>query len=152
VSDLGTIKHEAAHCAAAVLLGRDVEEVRVDRPGVTGALGIMRTRELPDGEKYGGIDVLISLVGYLVERRPDWPPRYELAVDEEREALCVLIDVLSIDEERWDDLCELAEEFIAAAEFRRVAGLIERALSRCPALSGADVEDLVAIGGAANGS
>lgn len=140
------IRHEAAHAAAAILLGRELEEVRVDRPGVDGALGLCRTKKPPAGEGYDGRDMLISLVGYLAESRRGWPPAYHAACDEERDAICILVACLGLGEREWDALCELAAEMLEDARFRRAAGVIERALSRCPVLSGPDVVQLVAMG------
>jgi hypothetical protein len=89
-----TAKHEAAHCAALVMLGRSPKRVTADWPEL-GTAGLM---EIAWGEE--GItpesarDVALSiLMGPRIEGKADWPPNWppdmSASGDEGQLAACV---------------------------------------------------------------
>jgi len=130
-------RHEAAHAAACVLLGVEVECVRIDRPEHNMAGWCIAPR---DG--IGKRDVLIQLAGYMCAGTEGWPPAWPVDEDE-LEALGVLVRFLELDERQYHALIRRTEEMIASREFRRIADLIERALTRVLVLDKEQLEYLL---------
>ncbi len=137
----GTARHEAGHAAAALMLGRKVEEIEVTVGGLDTFYGRTRMEVADDFE-----DVVIRLVGYLAEGVAPvaWPPDYEDALDEEREGLGPLLRTLGVPREAYRALCDAALRLAADTEFRRRVSVLASALGACPVLSGEQVAGLLA--------
>jgi hypothetical protein len=132
MSDQATRLHESAHAAAAVFLGgRRVDCVRVDwpEPNIPGRMTSTLERDL------GPEDLVVSLVGWMVDPddRPNWPPRWPVDADE-ADAVGKLVRALGLNQEAYGKLIELAEEVVADPHFRRLMGLISRALAAAPVI------------------
>lgn len=129
-------RHEAAHCAACLMLGREVASVSID-PVQVDLLGVC---EAPLGDGVELRDVVVALVGPLAEGVTDWPPTWENARGERRESIGVLVDYLDLDETTWDRLVANARGLVQDPAFRELAALIERALLyAAPVLEGEDI-------------
>jgi hypothetical protein len=92
----------------------------------------------------GGIkarDMVIALVGPLVDGTRDWPPSWPLRRDE-REKLGVLAGSLGLDRESYDQICRIAKRLVADPEFQKLAGLIECVLLHVPVITGGQLQAL----------
>ena len=137
---MSTEAHEAAHAAAAIWLGgRSVRCVRVDWPdvGVPGKMSAERKRDLrPE-------DLIINLVGSMADDDcpGPWPPRWPVDTAEV-DGVGAVVQQLGIDEAEYDDLVAAAAKLLADPAFRRLQGLVERALHLAPVIDGESVEIL----------
>lgn len=138
-----TAIHEASHCAAAWLLGRDVaytwREVGSVLPGET--LGHAR---IPI-TTLDGTQVPIAVIGYLSTATENWPPRFEDALDEEREGLGIILRRLGATEEKYEKTIEFCRELLEDEHFVRLRDAIARALARVPRIERDTIERLAAI-------
>jgi hypothetical protein len=96
-------------------------------------------------------DHLDYLVSYsTVQRRQrggGWPPPYERACEERREALATVIRVLHIDEPTYEEIVEVTRDLLRDPDFVRVRDVIARALRAVPRLEREDIEALCLIAG-----
>jgi hypothetical protein len=129
-----TARHEAAHAAACIRLGRPIEYVRIDRPHYD-LLGEVRA---PLVDEIRPREIVIVLVGHIADGRPDWPPPWPVRRDE-AESLGVLVEYLGVSEEKYARLITSAEAMVSDPEFQKLARLIERALLRVPVIGGEDI-------------
>src|SRR5207249_576710 len=109
-------EHEAAHAAAALLLGLRVAEVRAphhalydvarrDPDEVAGIAMIERRADIEGLRKYA----VSLLAGHLQDGDAHWPPRWPLSLAPERgdEAdLCKAVGLLGIGREGYGDLVQ----------------------------------------------
>ena len=140
---MSTAVHEASHAAACLFLERPVEFVYVS-PGF-GWPGeeVGRCRApIPRREGVQARDLGVALVGYMAEDDPDWPPPYERAMIEDREALATLIRVLDVNPEQYEEVVLVTRNLLADPYFRRLRDVIARALCACPRL---ESDDLAAL-------
>jgi hypothetical protein len=134
-------RHEASHAACAIWLRRRV--AYVERyfgsflPGE--AKGFCMA---PIDGDIEGTQVVLALVGYLSENREGWPPPYDLACHERREALGKLIDILDITPEQYEAYIDATRDMLANEDFIRLRDAIERALYSVPRLDAIAVLDL----------
>jgi hypothetical protein len=141
---MSTSIHEASRAAAAIMLGRPVEYVwrETGHALVGDEVGQCRA-PIPDEVQCR--ELVVSLIGYLSEHESNWPPPYERAREERREALATVIRVLHIDERVYEELVELTHAMLSDPDFIRLRDAIARALSRVPRLEREDIEALAAI-------
>jgi hypothetical protein len=126
-----TAKHEAAHCAALVMLGRLPVSVSADWPEA-GSAGVMEIAWGEEGiSRESARDVAISiLMGPLIEGKADWPPRRppDMSASGDEGQLGALARYLKLDERGWDALITQADTLAQSPEFLRLVELIARAL------------------------
>jgi hypothetical protein len=141
MAPMSTARHEASHCAAAILLGRVVDHTwRTSGrswPGET--IGHAR---IPVAERIEMSQLVIALIGYLSTGAPDWPPSYEDAREEQREALRIVIRRLGVDAETYGEVVEFCRDLLLDPDFIRLRDAIERALNAVPRLEREDIEAL----------
>lgn len=136
-----TARHEASHAAACVLLARPVEFVeRTPGHGFAGEEVGKCLAPIP-GE-IRGRELVVALAGYWSEETSNWPPTYEEACTESREAVATIVRVLGVTEEIYADLVQATRELLADPEFIRLRDAIARALTVVPRLEREDVEAL----------
>jgi hypothetical protein len=87
-------------------------------------------------------EVVVSLIGYLSENKPGWPPTYAEACEERLEALATVMRVLHIDERVYEELLEVTREMLRDPDFIRLRDAIARALTAVPRLERSDIEAL----------
>jgi hypothetical protein len=141
IASEATCRHEAAHAAAAIWLGgRKIRSVRVDEPdvGVPGMVLVETKRDL------GPEDLAIALIGWMVddERLVAWPPPWRLAKRTKSDGVGALVNHLGLDEAEYDEVVGLVEKLLADPDFKRLMGLIARALQIAPVLDTESVEIL----------
>ncbi|MGZ5308656.1 MAG: hypothetical protein ACXWDP_05635 [Solirubrobacterales bacterium] len=138
-----TCIHEASHCAAAWLLGRDVaytwREVGSVLPGETAGHARIPIDKLEPSQ------LVIALIGYLSVDTPDWPPTYEEACTEELEGLWVILLRLHATEEKYDAIVQYTRELLEDPDFIRLRDAIARALARVPRIERETIERLAEI-------
>ena len=138
---VSTAIHEAAHIASAIMLGRHVDHptltVGHTLPGEE--LGHAR---IPIREEVEASQVVVCLAGYMSENRDGWPPSYEDALDERREALGLVLLDLGATEQQYEQLIELTRDLLADEDFIRLRDAIARALSVAKRLEREDIEAL----------
>lgn len=138
---MSTEAHEAAHAAAALMLGgRSIRCVRVDWPdvGVPGKMTCERQRDLrPE-------DLIVSIVGWMADDEcpGTWPPPWRRVAEVETDGVGALVKHLDLDEDGYREIVSLAEQLLADPDFKRLQGLIARALQLAPVLDGESVEIL----------
>jgi hypothetical protein len=142
---MSVARHEASHAACAILLGRRVEhtwrEIGLTQPGDT--VGQAR---IPVGEQIEMSQLAICLIGYMSENEPGWPPDYEDACGERREALGKVIHLLEVNREAYEACVEIVRDMLADTDlFIPLRDAIERALGVVPRLEAEDIEALAAI-------
>ncbi len=139
-----TCTHEASHVACAWLLGRDVDytwrAVGSVWPGETAGRA-----QIPIEDRIEVSQLPIALVGYMATDTEGWPPSFENALEEKREALGIVLQHLDATPERYARLVAFTEELLADPDFRRLRDSIARALDRVPRLEGETIEQLAAI-------
>jgi hypothetical protein len=139
-----TAVHEASHCACAYLLNRHVSYT-------WRALGSVWEDEqlghanIEIGPTLGPERLVIALIGYLSVNTPGWPPPFEEAVDEELEALGLLLRHLDADPERYRRIVQFTEELLEDPHFIRLRDAIARALTRFHFIDAEAIEDLARI-------
>jgi hypothetical protein len=137
-------RHEAAHAACAIMLDRRVDHVLVE-PGHAWVGEQLGQARIPVADRIEPSQVVLCLVGYMSEDTPGWPPSFEDALDEDREALGTVLLRLGANERAYKASVELAHAILADPDFQRLARAIERVLHRVPHLDAADIEALAAI-------
>jgi hypothetical protein len=141
MADASTLRHEAAHAAAAIWFGgRPVKCVRVDHD-VYGELGRVTTEHERD---VGPQDLIINIVGWMADGEYPgiWPPPWRLAKRMKVDGVGVLVRYLELDEAGYRELVDQAERLLADPAFQRLQGLIARALQIAPVIDGESVEIL----------
>lgn len=133
--------HEAAHAAACVWLQRPVEYVQRESGHAFPGEEIGHCRA-PVADGVQARDLGVALIGYLAEAAPGWPPPFEEARHEKREALATLIRVLGVDEEQYDQFVALTRSLLDEPAFKRLQYALARALAACPRLEAEDIEAL----------
>jgi hypothetical protein len=144
MSDYSVAVHEASHCAAGWLLGREVDHTWV----ATGSVQAGETAgfaSLPIGDRVEPSQVVICLVGYWSVDTPDWPPSFEDALSEEREALGRVLRYLGATKQKYDATVEFTRELLEDEQFVRLRDAIARALARVPRIERETIERLAAI-------
>ena len=136
-----TAIHEASHCAAAWLLNRDVAYTWIE-PGIVLPGETAGHARIPIREEVEPSQVVVCLAGYLSENRAGWPPSYEDALDERREALGLALLDLGATEEQYEQLIELTRDLLDDEDFIRLRDAIARALSIAKRLEREDIEAL----------
>ena len=91
----------------------------------------------------GPEDLVVSLVGWMVDPddRPNWPPSWPVDVDE-ADAVGKLVRALSLNQEAYEKLIELAERLVEMAEFKRLMQPLSSALADVPVLDHESVQIL----------
>jgi hypothetical protein len=109
--------HEAAHAAAALLLGRRVDYVMVETAEVEpgDAMGECRV-PIEDGEVCPS-QLVIALIPYLLEWRPGWPPSYAVARAERLEAIGRIIAALDLHPVNYQKCVDLARAVVRDRPF-----------------------------------
>jgi hypothetical protein len=134
-----TVEHESAHAAAAILLGFDLTEIRVDRPeaNVRGRVlirgGMVRPRDFAQ----------CVLAGPLLDASaptPRWPLLDDGEGDERR--LKEIVERLDYDRAAWRALVGDAWQLVARDDFNRIHTGLTAALDIYPLLEG---EPLIAV-------
>ena len=138
---MSTAIHEASHCAAAIMLGRPVDHTWLET-GHTFAGETMGHANVPLREKVEASQVVVCLAGYMSENRAGWPPSYEDALDEDREALGLVLLKLGVTEEAYEEFIKLTRDLLADEDFIRLRDCIARALSIAKRLDRGDIEAL----------
>ena len=140
-----TARHEASHASACVWFGGRPPEF-VSRTTGHGWPGEEVGRcYAPIIDEIGCRDVVVALVGDSSEDAPDWPPAFDDARKEKREALATLIRVLHLTEEVYSELVTAARELLDDDDFCRLRDALARALHRVPRLEREDIEALACI-------
>jgi hypothetical protein len=143
---MSTSVHEASHAVAAIMLGRPVEHLWRETGHALAGDEVGHCRA-PILDEVQCRELVVSLIGYLSENKPGWPPTYADACEEPLEALATLIRVLHIDECVYEELVEVAREMLRDPDFIRPRDAIARALTAVPRLEREDIEALCLIAG-----
>lgn len=139
--------HEASHAALGVLVGRWVEAVEVDRgahwPGERMGAAVIPL----DHQRIEPHQIGLALIGYLAEKRPDWPPPWPAALTERRERLGLVLRTLGVDKSAYEAAVELTRKILADPDFQLLQSSISRALRHVPRLEAADIAALCEANG-----
>jgi uncharacterized protein len=144
------IEHEASHAAAALCLGLQVTEARVDRPeewtdgGVrmrtNGRVKVDRLAEHPREA------ALIVLAGPLTDpsaETPRWPLSVAPVPGSDEATLKALTEHLGYDKRDFERLLSDASELVARRDFDRAWGAFASALEARPVLDGEVLETVI---------
>jgi uncharacterized protein len=128
--------HEARHAAAAMELGLEVLEARVDNPTPDRAGHVLH---MPADARD---DALVTLAGFMGDDGwpPPWPPRADRSSDERR--LAQYVDSAGLNEVGWKDLCAAARELVAGADFEAKQSVIEALLDHGCVLDGPQLKQI----------
>jgi hypothetical protein len=128
-----TVAHESGHAAAAMVLGLDLVEVRVDEPDATTAGHVQIRGAMARPCEFA----LATLAGPFNDcgRPPSWRPLEDGSHDERQ--LARVVDVLDYSRSDWDRLIADAWSLVTDREFCRLASRFETVLGRFPVLRGA---------------
>lgn len=114
--------HEAAHAVAALVMGLEVTEVRIDRPGI-GTSGWCVTPL--DGRDPSTADVITTLAAGLADGGSgstdfdEWPPPWPVCDGRgDQGRVHLLVRLLGITEPIYRDLLALTEDLVASPEFQ----------------------------------
>jgi HK97 family phage prohead protease len=113
-------EHEAAHCAAAIVLGFDPERavVHLNNPDATGhvdvPLGETDRNRWRDAAKF-----VLAARCFDPGEMPDWPPQKSSGSHDER-ILAAIVDGMGWTEADWRDACTETWELVADREFDRL--------------------------------
>jgi hypothetical protein len=141
---MSTAIHEASHAACAIMTGRYVAHVLLEVGHVRGGEQLGHCR-VPIADRIELSQLPLALIGYMSQGTPGWPPSFEDALDEELEALGIVLLRLGVDEETYEEIVEMTRRMLADADFIRLRDAIARALSSVPRLEREDMEALAAI-------
>ncbi len=143
------IEHESAHASAAILLGLDLIEVRVDQPDdCHGRVKIRGGRARP--REFG----LMVMSAFLVDARQSLSPFPPLPLEDEtpdERQLREVAEELDLDRAGWNRLRGDALELVASAEFFRLSEAFKTALAHYPVLQGKLLEHVITIATAERG-
>ena len=132
--------HEAAHASMAILMDRRVERVEVDPgmhlPGEEAG----RTIVPVDVDRIEVSQLAVCLAGYLSDGAPDWPPPWPEALEEEREALGLVLKLMQVDEASYLAAIERVRAILDHPNFKRLQSGIARALATVPVLTQTNIE------------
>ena len=135
--------HEAAHAAAAIVLGRRVESVEMtvghtERDEQMGAAIVPLPEETPLSQ------LPIVLVGYWSEAGiRGWPPPFEKARTEDLESLDLILLHLGLDEESYDAVVAYTRDtLLTDSDYLKLRDAIHRALRVVPRLEERDLDAL----------
>jgi hypothetical protein len=139
-----TCIHEASHCAAAWMLGRDVaytwRAVGHVQPGETAGHA-----RIPIKDTIEPSQLPIILVGYMSTGTPNWPPPFTDACFEPLEGLGTVLLRLNATEEKYDATVDFTRELLEDPDFIALRDSIARALNRVPRIERETIERLAQI-------
>ena len=147
VAQRWAVEHEAAHVAAAIVLGIGVKEVRVADIPEKGTLGIVHFEHIELTPEVVRKRAMITIAGPLGERKPGWPwpPLEDAEATHDEKQLAAMARYLKLDAKGWRELCVDAMKLIATREFCALENAFRFALERWPVLDQAAVKEIVAI-------
>jgi hypothetical protein len=138
------IRHEASHCAMALYLGRDVEDVWVTT-GLSHVGEQVGGCHIPVGDEIEHTQPLVCLAGYLSESEPGYPPPWPDCLADSRESLGLVLLKLRATEEAYAKSVQLTRIILEDEDFIHLRDRIARALSQVPHLDREAIQSLAKI-------